>query len=97
VFPPETFLRDLSKIFFSTKNHTKKKNFDCIYVPLDYFTSLRKKANAEIIEWTSARVPPTPPSVETTLAGLIEGWQTAGLNAKKKLLMGPWCLGLPVS
>ena len=47
-----------------------------------------------LIEWASARVPPTPPSVETTLAGLIEGWQTAGLNAKKKLLMGPWCLGL---
>jgi hypothetical protein len=32
--------------------------------------------------------------VETTLAGLIEGWQTAGLNAKKKLLIRPWYLGL---
>lgn len=26
--------------------------------------------------------------------GGFEGWQTAGLNTQKKLLMGPWCLGL---
>ena len=26
--------------------------------------------------------------------GGFEAWQTAGLNAKKKLLMWPWCLGL---
>ena len=26
--------------------------------------------------------------------GAFEGWQPAGLNAKKKLLMWPWCLGL---
>ena len=26
--------------------------------------------------------------------GVFEAWQTARLNAKKKLLMGPWCLCL---
>ena len=26
--------------------------------------------------------------------GRFEAWQTAGVNAKKKLLMGPWCFYL---